>query len=377
MKIAYTGDLHLNNKTYNIKDKATGLPVKTVDAFRALDFFVDKCIDMKVDRIVFGGDIFDNYHPSNEILEMFNQRVQKASHHNIQIVAMAGNHDMSGEQHALRPMRGWLSTIKVVDQPIAEQGDGFTAIYVPHTADIDSGAKSFPQLVASMKPEVKPGEPCIFFGHFSVNGAMRNDSCEHNSKIDVSAGDIEATGATVAFLSHFHKHQKVGTGIPIYYSGSLERHRMDEINGDRGFYVFDTETQKYDRVEYTGQRPMKKIYVESYEEAYDDIMAEKWDEHIVRIEFEGDEKEYAKIKSNFKELRYEFEKRGGVVLKLADIKYAVKEGEEEVTSSMSVDDLDLMKMLEERVNADFSGDEEEKMAVMALATNVYKEASVK
>jgi DNA repair exonuclease SbcCD nuclease subunit len=308
-------------------------------------------------------------------MEMFNERIQKLTRAGIQCVIMTGNHDMSGNHHAIKPVRGWLSTVKVVDKPIIENGDGYTAIYVPHTVDIESGAKSFPQLVAALRPKVKPGEPCIFYGHMSVNGAMRNDSCEHTSKTDLSAGDIEATGATHAFLAHFHKHQKVGDGIPIYYGGSLERHRLDEINGERGFYVFDTETQETTRVEYTGQRPMKKIYVESFDEALADICHEvSWNDHIVRIEFEGDEKEYAKIKSNFKELRREFEHRGGVVLKLADVKYVPKEGDEEESTAMSVDDLDLLEMIEKRIDADHDGDEEEKRAIKLLNNDVYKKA---
>ena len=374
MRTAVTGDLHLNNNTYNIKDRDSRLPIKTVDSFKAFDFFIDECIARKVDRIVLAGDIWNNHYPNGTMQEMFNKRVQRAAKAGIQVVAMVGNHDISGDTHALKPVRGWLKSIKIVDKPIVEHGEGYVAIYVPHTAEVEAGLKSFPQMVAALRPEVPDGVPCVFFGHFSVNGAMRNDSSEHSSKLDVSAGDIEATGATHAFLGHFHKHQKVGEGIPIYYVGSLERHRLDEINGERGFYIFDTETQESERVEYTGQRPMKKIYVESFDEAYADITHEdSWDEHIVRIEFEGEEKEYIRIKSNFKELRQEFEKRGGIVLKLADVKYA-KQDSEKAETAMSVDDLDLMDMIAKRVGNDFDGDEEERTAIMALANSVHKEA---
>jgi DNA repair exonuclease SbcCD nuclease subunit len=375
MKIAITADLHLNNSTYNIKDKDTGLPIKTVDSFKAFDFFVDECISRKVDRVVLAGDIYDNHHPGSTIMEMFNRRIQKVSAEGIQAVIMTGNHDMSGDSHAISPARGWLPNIKIVDKPIVENSAaGFVAIYVPHTRDIESGEMSFPQAVASMRPDIPDGVPCIFFGHFSVNGAMRNDSSEHSKKTDVSAGDIMATGATHAFLGHFHKHQKIGDGIPMYYVGSLERHRMDEIDGDRGFYIFDTSTLEMERVEYKGQRPMKKIYAESFEEAYDDITHEEsWEGNIVRIEFEGDEKEYVRIKSNFKELRSEFERRGGAVLKLADVKYA-KQDDEEEERKVSMEDLDLMNMISDRVDKDFSGDEEERKAVMVLANSIYKEA---
>ena len=274
MRMAITGDLHLNNNTYNIKDKETNLPIKTVDAFRALDFFVDECISRKVDRAVLVGDIYDNHFPGNGIREMFNRRVQKLSKSGIQVVVMIGNHDISGEHHAVKPIEGWRSNVRVVDKEVIEETEDYVAIYVPHTSEIESGKKTFPQIVAEMRPKVNGDIPVIFFGHMSLNGAMRNDSCAHSSKVDLSAGDIEATGATHGFLGHFHKHQKVGEGIPIYYVGSLERHRLDEINGDRGFYIFDTETSEMDRVEYKGQRPMKKIYVESFDEALADITHE-------------------------------------------------------------------------------------------------------
>lgn len=375
MKIAITADLHLNNSTYGIKDRETGLPIKAVDSFRALDFFISESISRKVNRIVIVGDIYDNHHPGNKIMEMFNDRIQNASAAGLQIVVMPGNHDMSGDNHAISPVKGWLPNIKVVEKPMVENGNGYKAIYVPHTPDIESGVRSFPQLVASQRVERNGGEPVIFFGHFSVNGAMRNDSSEHSSKMDVSAGDIEATGATIAFLGHFHKHQKIGDGIPVYYVGSLERHRIDEINGDRGFYIFDTDTQEMERVPYSGQRPMKKIYVESFEEALADIEHEEsWKDHIVRIEFEGDWKAYARIKSNFKELRKEFESRGGMVLKLADMEYVEEDADGDKSDAMSVDDLDLMNMIEKRVKNDFPDDSDEQNAVMALANSTYKRA---
>jgi len=377
MRVAVTADLHLNNKTYGIKDRDSGLPIKTVDSFRALDFFVSECKAQKVDRVVIAGDVYDNYHPSSDIMEMFNTRLQDLESSGIQVVVMPGNHDASGNTYAISPIKGWSSTIKIVDKPVVENGDGYKAIYVPHTSDIESGARSFPQLLASVRTEREGDEPIIFFGHFSVNGAMRNDYSEHVSKMDVSAGDIESTGATVAFLGHFHKHQKIGTGIPIHYVGSLERHRLDEINGERGFYIFDTETQESTRIPYTGQRPMKKIHVESFDEALADIEdSESWAEHIVRIEFEGDEKSYARIKSNFKELRKEFESRGGLVLKLADVKYAKKEDNDEEETVMSVDTLDLMDMIAKRIKNDFENDKEEQTAIIAMANDVYKKAEV-
>ena len=62
MRTAVTGDLHLNNNTYNIKDRDSRLPIKTVDSFKAFDFFIDECIARKVDRIVLAGDIWNNHY---------------------------------------------------------------------------------------------------------------------------------------------------------------------------------------------------------------------------------------------------------------------------------------------------------------------------
>jgi DNA repair exonuclease SbcCD nuclease subunit len=373
MRMAITADLHLNNSVYGVTDKDTGLPIRTVDAFKAFEFFVDKAIEMKVDRVVVVGDIFDNHAPSNSIHFLFNKQVQKLGRAGIQSVMLVGNHDSCESHHAVLPLKGWSKIIKVVDEPVVEKRDDYTCIYVPHTPSVQKGDETFPALVRTVSPDSSElSHPRIFFGHFAVTGALMNDYKESSGRSDVSVGDILSTGADVAFLGHFHKFQKIDAPIPIYYVGSLERHDMTDSSEDRAFMVYDTVTSEIDRIPYTGLRPMRKINTASYAEAVADIAAEdSWLGSIVRMDFSGGKLEYAEIKSRFGDIRKEFKARGGLHIYMKDVKYS--DDGNQVDQVETVDQLDIFAMIGKAIEDDVP-DRDTRSEYMTMFDNLKKEA---
>jgi len=378
MRVAITADLHVNNDVYKIRDVKTGLMLRTMDSFRALDFFVDKAIELEVDRVVAVGDIYHNHYPTSDIRRMFAERMQKLVNAGIQTVLMVGNHDACRDHHALMPLKGWNKLLKVVDAEVVEldKDDDYAAIYIPHTNAVERKEVKFPELVRTVTMGSKFPEPCLFFGHFGVTGAMKNDIRENTNRADVSVADIEATGATVAFLGHYHKHQAVKGNIPIHYVGSLERHRMDELNGKRGFYIYDTDTQESEWVEYDGCRPMARIVATSFEEAMDDIEEGDWTGHICAVDLEGDEKQYAYAKGRLAELQAAFERRGGVHLLLYD-KSRQEDRDGDDVDIKSADDIDVHSILKKHVEEDFAEDDDERGEHLGMLDDLWKKATTK
>jgi len=373
MRIAITADLHLNNSVYGVYDKDMRLPLRTVDALRALEFFVDKSISLKVDRIVVAGDVFDNHTPSNHVRRMFHRQIQKLVASNIQVVILTGNHDCCESHHALLPSVGWSNLIKIVDTPVVESRPDYSCIYVPHTADVQSGKTTFPAVTRGVvKDASKLSHPRILFGHFSVKGAMMNDYKSSDGRSDVSIGDIMSTGADIAFLGHYHKFQRLEADIPVYYVGSLERHNMTDISEDRSIMVYDTVSKEVERIPYTTFRPMKKINVASYAEAMADITSEEsWNGYIVKLDFSGGRMEYAEIKSRSSDITREFKARGGAHIHMADVKYA--EDHDSDTQVETVDQLDIFSMVDKTVAEDIA-DPAERAEYIVMFDNLKKSA---
>jgi len=373
MKIAVTADTHLNNSVYGVRDPESGLPLKTVDSFRALDFFVEESIVRKVDRVCFVGDIYTNHYPLNSIRQMFVERVQMLTKKGIQVVLLTGNHDFTNSHHALMPLRGWSSLVKVVDQPIIERNPEFAAMYIPHTGDIESGKDNFPSLVRSMTMK-DDDTPKLFFGHFSVNGAARNDSTSHDNRSDVSVGDIESTCCDYAFLGHFHKYQRLESETWISYVGSIERHSISELNSNCGFSIIDTSTGEIERVVYDRLRPMKRILSASFDEAMDDIRDEdSWQDYIVRLDFEGSQRDYEIVRSRFSEVRTEFVRRGGCHITMSGLKFESEDETEADVDMKSVDQVDLMKILKDRISKDHDGYDDEIVIHNQMLDQIWKE----
>lgn len=375
MRMAITADLHLNNSTYGVEDKETGLPIRTIDSIRAFKFFVDSCISLNVDRAVIIGDVFDDQAPINTVRQMFNEQIQKLANAKIQSVIVVGNHDACNNHNALMPLKGWNRLVKIVDKEIIENSDSYSCIYVPHTVDVHLGKKTFPQVVREVvKDSSALKKPRIFFGHFSVNGGVSNDYKVNSTKTDVSIGDILSTGADIGFLGHFHKFQRLDGDTPIYYVGSIERHDMSDTSNDRGFTLFDTETMETDRVQYNDLRPMKKIYTSSYSEAMKEISDEtSWANYIVKVDFAGDKIEYAEIKSRFSDIRREFKSRGGLHIYMADVKY-VDDKNEASDKVETVDQVDIKSMIRKNIESDYV-EGEERNILISMSDKLWNEVA--
>jgi DNA repair exonuclease SbcCD nuclease subunit len=375
MKMAITADLHLNNTTYGVMDKDMGLPIRTVDAVLAFRYFVDWCLENKVDRAVLAGDIFETHAPINIVRALFNEQIQKLLSARIQVVAMVGNHDTCENHHALLPLKGWHKLMKVVDKAVIERAEGYSCVYVPHTSEIHGGETSFPKLVREMSVESKGlNKPVIFFGHFSVNGGVSNDYKVNSTRTDVSVADILSTGADIGFLGHFHKFQRMEGDVPVYYVGSMERHNMSDTSSDRGFLVYDTATMEMDRIPYPNIRPMKKLYSSSYDEVYAEISGEEsWKDFIVQIDFCGEKNEYSEIKNRFADIRREFRNRGGVHIYIKDVTYV--EDEDGNSRIETVDQVDVKTMVVETISEDYAVDHQERDILLAKFEDLWQEAS--
>jgi len=372
MKIAITADPHLNNNTYQIIDPDSGLYVKSVDAINAFEWFADESIARKVDRVVVLGDTFHNSDPTEAIRRRVSPVLQKLAASKIQVVVITGNHDFCSKYHALESIEGWNKLVKIVDKPFVEAG---IASYAPHTIDIECGRTDFRTMIKSL-PTTSCGKH-IFFGHFGVRGAMRDNLSREDSGGAVSTVDIENTGATIAFLGHFHKYQRIKSNIPVFYVGSIENHRMEDMDGKRGFMIYDTESGEYERVDYTKARPMHSIEVSSLDESMAIFESGEWKSSIVRLSVVGEHKSFLEVRSRIVDIKRLFTAAGGTFIYCADSTGARDKSSSSKVEIESIDQIDIMATLRAEVNERLEDDPEECATILLELEEIYAEESAK
>lgn len=373
MRIAICADLHLNNNSYG-KIMDDGLPLKVHDNFAALKFFVDQCIEQKINRVVVVGDVYDNPGPTSKIRALFNDHVQKLLNAGIEVRILVGNHDTCMEHHALSPIKGWNNKLMVIENKNIEADGTNVFAYIPHSKDIESKKETFKEVIDKLKETSKKlkGKRLVIFGHFSVSGSMNNDVCTHYNAKDPSTSDLEDIGCEAFFLGHFHKHQKLSEKQSIYYVGSLERQTFSERDQPKGYCIYDTETKEVEYIQ-TPARKMVEIVTYNYEELMGQIESLDLKDTIVKIKVAGKESDYAHIQQRFGEVSTAVTKNATFFCGLEKPKAEEKKDTYQVETDQN-GDLDIFKILEEEIKVQ-SKDEDEKeiSARVSLLEQVKKE----
>ncbi len=97
MKILHTADWHLGKKLEHIS--------RLEEQREVLSEIIEIADREKVDAVVIAGDLFDNYNPSAEAVDLFYQTLKALSNHGRRaVVAIAGNHDAPERIEAPNPL---------------------------------------------------------------------------------------------------------------------------------------------------------------------------------------------------------------------------------------------------------------------------------
>lgn len=319
---AICADLHLNNSNFGHIDK-NGLSFRTKDFMAAFEFFVNQCVnDIKPDRVVIVGDIFENPNPSNPVRRFFNRMLKRLSDAEIEVNIETGNHDSCYFSHALQPTEeAGFKNVTIRSKTEIVISEDCAMIFLPHTEEVERRETSHKMVVRdfSVKHAVEistariAGLPILAFGHFGVYGVEMNDGILNHNKEDVSLGDLSDLGADAIFLGHFHMDQDLdvkGT-VRSMYVGSLERSTFNDTSEEKSFVLVKTERGKppeISRVPYPNARKMVTVSGNS-QQINDGIQKIKGNlkqgepEPIVKLKFVGNIAEYADFCKTKKSIR--------------------------------------------------------------------------
>ena len=283
VKVLHFADLHLGVENYGRLDPATGLHTRLADFLRSFDELVEYALAEPIDLVLFAGDAYKNRDPNPTHQREFARRIHRLASANIPVFLLIGNHDIprtAGRANTL----DIFATLEVPNVHVARK---------PATYEIPTRAgqvqivalpwivrshlltreeyknRSLQELEHLMLTKVKkslktqlarldPRVPTILAVHGAVQGATYGSerSVMLGQELVLPLNLLNNTTFDYIALGHIHRHQVLGKGTPIVYSGSLDRVDFGEEKQAKGFVVADVQRGKaqYKFVELTSTR---------------------------------------------------------------------------------------------------------------------------
>ena len=258
----HTADIHFGMENYGKVDPITGIHSRLLDFNAALTHCIDYALDKKVDFFLFCGDAYKTAHPSQTQQRLLMQCFMRLYKAGIPVVIIVGNHDHPlsfGKANALDifgdlPLDGF----HVISKPttlILNTKNGIVQILgIPwptrNTASLRQVEKSASKIseyisqavthiIKDMAAALDPDLPAILAGHLTVSSGIfsgsekravyGNDPTFLPSQLAIKPFDYVALG-------HLHRHQNLNLGgVPVVYSGSIERVDFGERKESKGF----------------------------------------------------------------------------------------------------------------------------------------------
>lgn len=294
MRILHFADLHLGVTTYGRPDPETGLNSRFLDFLKVLDEMVDFALHGDVDLVLFCGDAYDSQRPEPTEQREFARRVAKLTSHNIPVFLLVGNHDLPqawGRATAVEVFDALTpESVTVAPKPgvytLSLKGGRLQVLALPWARrhvllagegrglgieDLDSLFQAkLTGIIQGLASELDKASPALLAAHFSLDTAK--PSSERTMLLGREPVLLQSNIALPAFsyvaLGHIHRHQVLGSGPPVVYSGSLERIDFNEEGQEKGFCVVDI--KKHSEAEFTFHpvqaRPLFTLRVEAGEE---------------------------------------------------------------------------------------------------------------
>ena len=273
IRFVHTADIHFGMENYGKIDPKTGIHSRLLDFQQSLNTCIDYAIEHDVDFFMFSGDAYKTATPSptqQKLLMGCFMRLYKAK---IPVVIVVGNHDNPlsfGKANSLDifgclPIEGFhvfakpealvLQTksgpIQIVGIPwpnrhnIALKSD----YYGQNATDItDQISQALAKIITKLAAQLDPTLPAILAGHLTVSNGLFSgserkaiygqDPVLMPSQLAISPFDYVALG-------HLHRFQNLNEGgIPIIYSGSIDRIDFGERKEEKGFCIVSISDKK-------------------------------------------------------------------------------------------------------------------------------------
>lgn len=293
IRFIHTADIHFGMENYGKIDPKTGIHSRLLDFEKSLNSCIDHAINEQVDFFMFSGDAYKTATPSPTQQKLLIRCFMRLYAAKIPVVIVVGNHDNPltfGKANSLDifaslPIDGFHLFAKP-DSLLLQTKSGPIQIvgipwpnrhnialhenyYAQSALDItDQISTTLSTIIAKLAQKLDPTIPAILAGHLTVSNGLfsgserkaiyGNDPVLMPSQLAISPFDYVALG-------HLHRFQNVNPGgIPIVYSGSIDRIDFGERKEEKGFCVVTITKDKQCSFEFVqlNTRPFIQIDIE-------------------------------------------------------------------------------------------------------------------
>jgi DNA repair exonuclease SbcCD nuclease subunit len=247
LKFTHVADPHLGYRQY-------GLRVREEDYKRAVQHVVDRSIEVGVNAVVWGGDIFDNPTPSADSVKFVKDNVQRLLAHDIVSIGVDGNHDAADGK--------WLRVCGIETfngDDIVIDGISFVGVNYVRPALYK---EKLLELAASVRKRKDKANVLVI--HQPL-GDLTAFGCEITAEwIAETFKDLDLRYVAMGDI-HNHGMWFID-GVHFVYPGSVEMTDIDEDEGKHFIVVdwLDDGIKTY--VETTNPRPVVRYEVKTQEE---------------------------------------------------------------------------------------------------------------
>ena len=312
MKIALAPDLHC---FYNTNDKLNklGKSRREEEWKNSTEYMLNQCVANEVTTIVFPGDYFVNPKPTAKQILLISNLFRKFEENKIRVIGTTGNHDISGANtksmgdvvSAIGGNKNWCVT---TFDTLRIYSIGFAFLPFVKTPEIMAYNPAFATMEASEQliqiagnmfkklgedPKVKKK---ILIGHWAIAGSKTSsgktmERTLNGTEVTLPLGDLTSQGWDACLFGHIHKPQVLSKSKPfVAYSGCVQRINIGEANDERGFFIYDTDTDTYNFINIPAIQ-MKTFYTkintkEDVDSFYKEIEATELKDKIVQVIYE-------------------------------------------------------------------------------------------
>lgn len=220
-RIAIVSDVHLGTRQYGLKERYE-------DFLAAFEWF-GKNLQVGVDTVVIGGDLFDSPRPDAQSVRVAKSVVEGIKARGINVLGIDGNHDLAGG--------GWLDVIGAEalgdGVPVKKDGVSITGINYRNGRD----------LIAAIQELIDRGvKTDILVAHFAL--AEMNGGGTADTGVQELCPLLEKLGVKCVLMGHVHiPDARKWNGILFVNPGSTE---MKSSNEPQEKYYFEVDTDTWE-----------------------------------------------------------------------------------------------------------------------------------
>lgn len=300
VRFGHIADTHLGYTTGN-KKTDEDVNMREQDGYDLFHLAISQMIEEDIDFLIIAGDLFHSPKPTIRTLNEVSKAFRKLVEHNIPVYIITGNHDTSdivSDKSAVLPYHFPEVGVFAYEDPLKveeikdDDGNVLIKLWLVSHQGILSQEKTMEQL----NPD--PEEFNMLVAHGSLYDEVYGGvlSTELEPREVVLPEDVLSLPWDLVLLGHIHTRQQIGDNR--FYSGSLFRRGFADKEGDRGWTLWDidTDSKEISKKDFTlPQRAQMELLINAEDKTVSEIQEElevffkELDKHsypIARVVFE-------------------------------------------------------------------------------------------